>query len=105
MLTFEEKRFVNEILKDSRNTDPALWPAWGPYVPYTSGGLIVVYVCLATVSNLNELTIKFVLLPGILTGMILFLGGSWIEYRTRNFQDRRMLVNLLKKLTAQEYTF
>jgi hypothetical protein len=98
MLSFEEKRFVNELFKDSEKTDPVMWPAWGYFVPYALGGFIIVYVCLATVSNLTELTIKFVLLPGILAGMTLLLGGSWIEYRTRNFQERRILISLLKKL-------
>lgn len=99
-LSFEEKRFVNELLKDSKQNDPFMWPAWGPFVPYALGGFIPVYVCLAAVSSLSELTIKFVLLPGILAGMTLLLGGAWIQHMTRNYQERKMLVGLLKKLTT-----
>lgn len=97
-LSFEEKRFINDLLKNSKQTDPVMWPAWGPFVPYALGGFIIIYVCFATVSSLSEMTIIFVLLPGLLAGMTLLLGGAWIQHMTRNYRDKKMLVGLLKKL-------
>jgi predicted phage tail protein len=98
MLTFKEKRYIESLMKSSRNIDPLMWPNWGGWVAFMLGGAVIVYSCFLTVSNLSAESIRLVLMPGILTGMVLLVGGYWIQYMSRKAESDKVLVGILQKL-------
>lgn len=98
MLTFTEKRYIENLMRSSRKPDSVMWPRWGGWVSFTLGGVVIVFVCLLTVSNLSVDSVNYVLMPGILVGMILLIGGYWSQYMARKVEDDKVLAEILKKL-------
>jgi amino acid transporter len=99
MLTFKEKRYVENLMRGSKEHDPVMWSSWGGWVSFALGGFLIAYVCFLTASNLSTETVNSVLLPGILVGMVLLLGGYWIQHMSKKAQDDRILFDILKKMS------
>lgn len=51
MLTYKEKRYIENLIKSSKKIDPVRWPGWGGWVAFALGGALIVFVCLLTVSS------------------------------------------------------
>lgn len=71
---------------------------WGGWVAFALGGALIVFVCLLTVSKLNAETVNSVLMPGILSGMVLLIGGYWTQYMSRKAENDKVLAGILRKL-------
>jgi hypothetical protein len=98
MLTFKEKRYIENLLKSYTTPDPVMWPSWGPWVSFALGGLLIVSVCFITASNLSVENINYILMPGILTGMVLLIGGYWTQRMFRKAEKNKILAGILRKL-------
>lgn len=97
-LSFKEKRHVENLISSSKERDPVLWPSWGGWVAFALGGFLIVFVCFLTAANLNVENVKSILLPGIFAGMVLLVGGYWLQYMSRKAEDDRILTGILKKV-------
>ncbi len=51
-----------------------------------------------TVTNLSAGSVNLVLVPGILVGMVLLIGGYWTQFMFRKAENDKVLVGILKKL-------
>lgn len=80
MLTFKEKRYIEKIMRSSKERDPVMWSSWGGWVSFALGGFLIVFVCFLTVSNLSAENVNSILMPGILAGMVLLVGGYWTQH-------------------------
>jgi len=98
VLTVKEKRYIKNLMSSSKKTDPVMWPSWGGWVAFMLGGAVMVYSCFLTVSNLSADSVRLVLVPGILTGMVLLVGGYWTQYMSRKAENDKVLVGILQKL-------
>lgn len=100
MLTAKEKQVVNKLLDESTELSPTRWSSWSPWVVLTLGGFLILSVSLIVLGNLTAFNIQYVLLPGVLTGCVLLLGGAWGLYMSRKMEEQKILAGLLKKLLA-----
>ncbi len=98
MLTFTEKRFVEKLIQDSKKLSAATWPEWGAWLLFAFGGFLIVLVCLATVNNLNALSIKLMLLPGVTGGIVFLLFGAYGIHMSKKMEEQVFLASVLKKL-------
>ena len=98
MLTFREKRIVFKLLKDSPNSDTTKWHEWGYSFLFALGGVVIVLVCLQTLNSLSAESIKYVLIPGVTAGLAILFGGAYGLHITRQFEERKVLAGVLKKL-------
>ncbi len=99
-LSFKEKRHVENLMRNSKENAPVLWPSWGGWVAFALGGFLIVFVCFLTATNLSVENIKSILLPGIFAGMVLLVGGYWLQYMSRKTQDDKALAGILKKVVG-----
>lgn len=97
-LTFKEKRYIENLMKNSKDLNAAMWPSWSAWAVFALGGFLIAYVCFLTASNLSPENIKNVLMPGIFAGMVLLIGGYWIQYMSKKLQDDKILAGILKKV-------
>jgi len=102
MLTIKEKRYVEKLLGDAKELDPLIWPAWGSWVSFSLGGFLIVFVCFLTATNLSTENVSSVLMPGILAGMVLLIGGYWAQRMSRKVRDKKVIAGILRKLLKNE---
>ena len=98
MLTVKEKRYIANLVKSSKKIDSVMWPGWGGWVAFALGGAVIVVACFLAVSNLSAENVNSVLMPGILTGMVLLIGGYWTQSMSRKAENDKVLAGILKKL-------
>ena len=99
-LTFSEKRLVNQVLAESRlghNPVGGWTPEAGMFL-LGVGGFLLVAVCLVTLNNLNAVTIRYLLVPGCIMGLVTAMLGAWGMHVAEMQEERRVLARLLKKL-------
>ena len=100
MLTFREKRFAEKLIQDSKKLSAATWFEWGAWLLFAFGGFLIVLVCLATMNNLNALSIKFMLLPGVTCGIVFLLFGAYGIHMSKKIEEQIFLAGLLKKFIS-----
>jgi len=98
MLTFTEKRYIENLMKRSEKIDAVMWPSWGAWVVFALGGFLIAFVCFLTATNLSTETINSVLMPGIFAGMVLLIGGYWVQLVSKKEKEDKILAGILKKL-------
>jgi hypothetical protein len=98
MLTFTEKRLVEKFLKESQSVEISKWQDSAYSILLAIGGVVVVFVCLATLNNLSSESIKLILLPGVATGMAILLAGAYGLYVSKKGRDQKELACVLEKL-------
>jgi len=100
ILTFKEKRFVEKLMKESRNASVESWSEWGAYFLMGLGGFVIVFVCFTTLTDLSATSIKFVLLPGTAIGMFLTFFGAYGLHAFKVAEEKKILSSLVRKLLA-----
>ncbi|MEX0738969.1 MAG: hypothetical protein WD071_06485 [Pseudohongiella sp.] len=98
MFTNKERRYIENLMKSSKETDPVLWPSWGAWVSFGLGGFLIASACFITASNLSIETIGSVLMPGIFAGAVLVVGGYWTQYKSKKSEGDKILAGILRKL-------
>jgi len=98
MLTFREKRFAEKFMKETENLDTSVSHEWAYSALFAVGGILIVFVCLGTLHSLSAQSIKFMLLPGVAAGMLLLFAGAYGFHISKKFEERKLLVGVLKKL-------
>ena len=100
LLTFKEKRYVQQLISNSSNLEASLWPEWAAWVLFTLGGVLIIFVGFIFLENPNAFAIKHVLLPGVAIGMALTLFGTYIQRMSNKAEEKQVLAGLVKKLMA-----
>lgn len=98
MLTFKEKRFAENFTQVSENLDTPVWHEWAYSALFAAGGILIVLVCLGTLSSLSAQSMMFMLLPGVAAGMLLLFAGAYGFHISKKTEERKILVGVLKKL-------
>ena len=98
MLTFREKRYTEKLLRESYALDSGKWRNWASSLLFALGGAVVVFVCMETVGNLSAQSIKFVLIPGVASGMAMLGVGAYGLHTSKKIEERKLLAGALKKL-------
>ena len=75
-------------------------PEWAAWFLYALGGLLVIFVCLTTASNLSGEVIRLVLLLGVAIGCFLWLVGAVITHHSQRSEEKKIMASLLKKLMS-----
>jgi hypothetical protein len=99
-LTRSEKEYVDELIREGEKTTAFLANAWVPWVILLSGGIFLICSMMIAESNLNERTIKFVLLPGVGGGFLLMVVAALLIRYTERAKERLRISEILRKLTA-----
>ncbi len=98
MLTFTEKRVLQDFLNRTESADPGKANETIYSCFLAIGGALLIAACLFLANNLSAENLKLVFYPGIATGMvILFVGAFGTHYSTRT-REQKQLASAIKKL-------
>ena len=98
MLTFREKRYTERLLQEPQGHNSGKLYHWASSLLLALGGAVIVFVCMKTLGNLSAQSIKFVLIPGVVTGMAFLFVGAYGLHISKQIEDRKLLASVLKKL-------
>ena len=98
MLTFKEKKLVKNLMQESGDLRLEGWNELGAFCSIGLGGFFMIFVSLTTLTNLSDVSIKYVLLPGIGIGMMLLLVGSFGLHVSKKAEEKKILAGLIRKL-------
>lgn len=97
-LTISERKFAQKIIDDSKRSYNSEWQQWPSFFILALAGFLVVSVIIITLGKLDPVSIKYVLLPGLMIGTALILFAAFIHYKAQAEKEQKQLIALLKKL-------
>ena len=99
-LTKQEKLFADNFLKQYKSTKNESWLKYFISFAFFSlvGLFMIVYTSILTLNNMVDKVIKWVLFPGIISGVLLILTGFFIwQYHKKNM-EKQNLAKIVEKL-------
>ncbi len=98
-ITFEEKRYARDLIKESESMDSSvtkLIAGWG--LIFAGGGIIVFVILSALLSPVSATTLPVSLIAGTSNGLIMLCLGSYLLHLHSAAKQKLVIASLLSKL-------
>ena len=98
MITFEEKRYARNLIRETKTLEFDSWGKWGGYTLLTLGACLTVFIILFAMANPGAPNIPMILISGTSNGVILLMLGAYGIHANNVAKEKKVLAGLLKKL-------
>lgn len=101
-LTSTEQQYIKQYLNSVDSLNTPAWLEWMYGVTLACGGLVAVTAILATLNHLSTENIRYMLIPGVVTSVVLLMFGSSGLILSKRRKEKIILGRVLKKLLGND---